>query len=408
MSLSGLPGEIIQLIAGHLDTQRAINALAQTNRLLYSQLNSVLYRYHVQHYIPSPALAWAAENGQLGALVKLLQAGAEIPQVVRPITNHPIAKAAANGHAQIVEILLDAGMRDWLQGIDYNILLRHAAVENRMGVVLLLLSRGVDPWYIVGPSTICWAAHGGHAELVRLLLDNVERRGLWPAVKSRELGEALCAAVKRSHNEAVIRMLLDAGAEVNFQRDDNITTPLDIAANFKQVSATKLLLEAGANPNMTKSDRGGPLASATVWEPMPSSAWLWPPEKGHRTGRRGVRIKKEPIVLVDTLAQELHRQLRSSPQEMKERQMAVVRLLFEYGADPACAGGGSALHNALSSRNYEMAHFLLERGVYMRIPNLDPFDQTVLDRAVAERDLETIIRLTPSNWSLICSPQFQQ
>lgn len=387
----------------------AINALAQTNRSFYSQLNPSLYRYHAQHYIPSPALAWAAENGHLGTLVKLLQAGAEIPPVVRPITDHPIAKAAANGHAKIVEILLDAGMRDSLQGIDYKMLLRHAAVENRMGVVLLLLNRGVDPWNITeGPSTICWAAHGGHAELVQFLLKDVERRGLWPAIKKHEMGEALCAAVKRANNEAVIRMLLDAGADVDFRRNDNVTTPLAIAVNFKQASATKILLEAGADPNITDSDRGGPLVCATLWEPMLSSAWVWPPEKsGHRIGPRGQRIRKEPSVLADTLAQELHDQLVSSPQEMKNRQTEVVRLLFEYGADPARAGGGLALHNALSSRNYEIAHVLLDRGACMRIPSLDPPRQATFDRAVAERDFETIIGLTPSMWSLRCSRHLQ-
>ncbi|KAF7122885.1 hypothetical protein CNMCM5793_000995 [Aspergillus hiratsukae] len=402
MSLTGLPSELILLIAGFLETQNAINALAQTNRSFYSQLNPFLYRYHAQHYIPSPALAWAAENGQLGTLVKLLQAGAEITPVVRRITDHPIGKAAANGHAKIVEILLDAGMRDSLQGRDYNLLLRHAAVENRMGVVLLLLSRGVDPWNITeGPSTICWAAHSGHAELVRLFLSDVERRGLWPAIKKHEMGEALCAAVKRANNEAVIRILLDAGAEVDFRRNDNVTTPLAIAVNFKQVSVTKLLLEAGADPNTTDSDRGGPLVCATLREPMLSSAWLWPPERReHRIGPRGQRVLVERTPLVDTLAQEMHDQLRSSPQEMMDRQMAVVRLLFEYGADPARAGGSWALHNALSSRHYEMANFLLDRGACMRITGLDPPRQAAFDRAVAERDFDTIVELSPSMWSL--------
>ncbi|RHZ49396.1 ankyrin repeat domain-containing protein [Aspergillus thermomutatus] len=194
-------------------------------------------------------------------------------------------------------------------------ILRHAAVENRTGVVLLLLSRGMDPWDITaGPSTICWAVYAGHAELVRLLLKDVEQRALWPAIKCHAIGEALCAAVKRASNEAVIRMLLDAGAEVDFRRNDTITTPLAIAANFKQVSATKLLLEARANANITNSDRGGPLACATLWEPMLGSAWLWPPERRRlRIGRRGRRIWEEPIVLVDTLARELNEQLRSSP-----------------------------------------------------------------------------------------------
>ncbi|OOF93990.1 hypothetical protein ASPCADRAFT_209240, partial [Aspergillus carbonarius ITEM 5010] len=86
----------------------------------------------------------------------------------------------------------------------------------------------------------------------------------------------------------------------------------------------RLLLEAGANPNLANSDKQGPLARVV-------GQWLGSPSQG----------QKYPS------------------QEVKDVMMEVARLLFEFGADPARAGGGWALHRALHIRHYEMAQFLI-------------------------------------------------
>lgn len=75
--------------------------------------------------------------------------------------------------------------------------------------------------------------------------------------------------------------------------------------------------------------------------------------------------------------------------------MTVARLLFEYGADPARAGGTWALHNAVCTQNYEMACLLIDKDIRLRIPSLDASQQVAMDQAVEERDFDIITRLIP-------------
>lgn len=270
MYLSELPSEIILIIAECLESQPTINALAQTSSAFYALLNPFLYRYHVQHRVPAPALEWAAERGHAGTLQKLLKAGADIyckrPWSLEPRSFyfHPINRAAERGHTRIVEILLDEGMHDRLTDLNYTTILRSAIPTNQIDVVKLLLSRGVNPWYTAdGSSTICHTVRHGDAGLVRLLLLDAEQRdSLSPAIIRHEIGRALCVSAGKS--EDITRMLLAAGADIDFREKDRVTTALTIASSLKRVSMLKFLLEAGANPNILNSDIWGPLASATL------------------------------------------------------------------------------------------------------------------------------------------------
>ncbi|KAF9884206.1 Ankyrin repeat domain-containing protein 44 [Aspergillus nanangensis] len=347
MQFSELPTEIIRLIADISDSQCAINALAQVNRSLHSQLNPFLYLYHVRCNIQSPALSWAAKHGNLGTLQKLLVAGVDI--YCAPLWNpdsgptrkHPINIAASKGHAGIVELLLDTGMRYRLTNTAYNMILRLAVIENRTSVIKLLLSQGVDPWHIEdGKSSICCAAARGHAEVVKLLLlDAEQRRSLEDSNKSREIGRALRISAGGPDNTDIVGMLLAAGADVNFRENDHATA-LGVAATFKNLDNAKVLLQNGADPNMTYEAGSCPLADAVL-----HNHFWW--NRYTSSGRRYVRYPRRGTPLP------------ALSHEMKEKMMALVQLLFKYGAHPAHSGGILALHRALQSQNNHMAHILI-------------------------------------------------
>ncbi|PWY76023.1 ankyrin [Aspergillus sclerotioniger CBS 115572] len=380
MSLARLPRELVLIIAEFLDCQHAINALARTSRLFFAQLNHFLYRYHVAHHIPAPALTWAARHDKSDVLKKLLGAGADLycrslwggrPSRDRgsksgPSHRHPIFIATGEGHTGFIEALLDAGMSDRLTQSDYNAILIRAAARNHVNVVRMLLARGINPWSPGG--AMREAARCGYTVIVRvLLLDAEQRKYRPPFFEYPEICEALVELLDNPEpgHEETVSMLLTAGVDGNFRGRDRHTSPLGIAAGRRQVQMCRLLLEAGANPNLANSDTQGPLARAV-------GQWLGSPSQGH----------KYPS------------------QEVKNAMMEVVCLLFEYGADPARAGGGWALHRALHIRHYEMARFLIDKGTRLRIPGLKPCDQATLDRAVTKYDYETVMSRTPLGWSV--------
>lgn len=364
MHLPTLPTEISLMIAETSDSQSTINSLAQTNRALYSLLNSYLYQYHVRHYLPEYALTWAAENGQSKTLENLLKAGADIycealwNRKYGPNQSHPINIAASNGRTSIVKMLLDE-MDTRLTGLNYNEILRSAISANRIDVVKLLLDRGVNPWSISGDrSAICCAAEAGHPEIAKLLLLDGEQRD-YPSreIIRQEISRSLTYHLPFFGNEEITRMLVASGADVNF-RNDRLNHPLNGALQKRSVSITKLLLEAGANPNIANSDREGPLLFAT----------------------------SDSVAMVRVA------------HGMKDQKMAMIRLLFEYGADPARAGGSLALYLAVHDKDYEVAHFLIDKGTLMKCPEFNISQQAAMDRAVQQRDFATIDSLGYLVW----------
>jgi tankyrase len=92
---------------------------------------------------------------------------------------------------------------------------------------------------------------------------------------------------------AVIRLLIRHGANVN-ETDKNGVTPLHRAVRFRSPAAVKVLLESGADPNaVDRKSRSSPLHRAVTNTGAPATA--------------------------------------GKSKQVKE----IVRLLLEYGADPA-------------------------------------------------------------------------
>ncbi|KAJ9297890.1 hypothetical protein DTO271G3_4111 [Paecilomyces variotii] len=278
-----------------------------------------------------------------------------------PNENHPINIAASNGCTSIVKILLDEGMSTRLTDSNYDKMLRLAVSANRIDMVKLLLDRGANPWYkSKDMSIICCAVRQEHSKIVKLLLQDGEKRDpLSHGIIHQEISRTLTSYSECSGNEEIACMLIASGADVNSIHHGGIlhglsATALDTAAWYRRVSTLKLLLAAGANPNIMNSDIKGPLYLAAGTDSFLN-------------------------------------------QDIKGQRMAMVRLLFEYGADPARAGGGGALLSA-AGQNYEMAHFLIDNGTVIKCPELDVPQQAAMDQAVEERDFATIQRLKNVIW----------
>jgi len=97
-----------------------------------------------------------------------------------------------------------------------------------------------------------WAAQEGHAPIVKLLLENkadVHAKGLWQETP----------LVKAIRHPAVVKLLLDAGADANIRVNVMGVPPdytlLDMAAHGGHVESAKLLLAHGVDPKL-RTDTG--------------------------------------------------------------------------------------------------------------------------------------------------------
>jgi len=98
-----------------------------------------------------------------------------------------------------------------------------------------------------GSTPLHWAAHGGHLECLKYLLD-VENIQL--DVKNKLGDTPLHSAAWKGHAEAV-RMLLDKGARVDLKNNDG-KSPLDLAHDAQ----TAALLQHAVQPTQYEEDYG--------------------------------------------------------------------------------------------------------------------------------------------------------
>ncbi|GAW24062.1 hypothetical protein ANO14919_136420 [Xylariales sp. No.14919] len=148
-----------------------------------------------------------AGEGDLDAVCRLLQAGADPRAAAAPDGGRTALLAAAEGgHLDVVKRLREVG------GPNVQEDLFAAAGEGRLDMVNYLLEAGADPNADPAPTrglTALWAAaEGGHLAVVNRLLEV----GADPDV-SYELGTPIEIAAEKGH-EDVVRRLEDVGADL--------------------------------------------------------------------------------------------------------------------------------------------------------------------------------------------------
>lgn len=253
MSFQSLPNELLYMITRQL-RRPDLNALAQTCQQFYAFLNSALYfdNIRLNH---SSALFWAAENGNLGTIQRMLAHGADLQ--IRA-ESAAIAKLGLNclkshnmprkrGSARTRHT------RSTTESLSFSAcgetLLHRAAEWNQDAVVKYLLDNGCDMLSIDmnGYYPIQLAAHRGHKSVVKLFLE----KGFHPDTLSwaRTDPSAIHSAVCGGH-PGIVKLLLDHDADANLKKrstsDDH--SPLDMALLgwfFKTKNITDLQTELG-------------------------------------------------------------------------------------------------------------------------------------------------------------------
>jgi uncharacterized protein len=135
--------------------------------------------------------------GNLEAVKLLIAHGAKVNTPV----SHPLAGAAANGHLDIVKVLLEAGA-----SVKGHHAFQYAASQGHIDIIQTLLDAGAD--INEDAEALTYAVINGHTETVRVL---IERGVDVNAIKST-IQPPLAMAEKLGHEE-IARMLREAGAK---------------------------------------------------------------------------------------------------------------------------------------------------------------------------------------------------
>lgn len=152
----------------------------------------------------------------------LLSVGADLHAATRG-GKSPLHAAAANGHLEVVRLLLATSSR----AIDV------PAMHGMMRMTPLHM-----------------AVDGGHLEVVRLLL----AAGACVAASDQANGITPLLVAAEKGDTAALRMLLAAGADVNAAMQHGLTA-LHAAAHSGQLETIRILLAAGADVAATVEDQ---------------------------------------------------------------------------------------------------------------------------------------------------------
>ena len=192
-------------------------------------------------------LAIAAGNGNAAMIGVLADAGADV-NAPDPAGDTPLMNAARVGRIDAVTALLDRGATiNATDATFQQTALMVAVRENHADVVKLLIARGASvnaktrtgrtpPWVL--PNSVPGFGHG-----IGIVRGGLPARGSRPPIPG---GMTPLLYAARDGRLDVVRMLLDAGANIN-ERDANDIPPLITAITNNHPDVARFLIDRGAD-----------------------------------------------------------------------------------------------------------------------------------------------------------------
>ena len=180
----------------------------------------------------------AAQSGDTERVQQL------IPTATAESLGLALVRAAEGKHAEIVAHLLAAGANVNTQDEDGNTALHDVARWGHTVIVAQLLTAGADAnIHNDDRETAFWlAVWAGRTEILRMLLANQEIKNINRKVDGTTMLHMAAAA---GHAE-IVRMLIDAGADIHLKNTYFKETPLASALNHNRKEVAEILRAAGA------------------------------------------------------------------------------------------------------------------------------------------------------------------
>jgi ankyrin repeat protein len=233
----------------------------------------------------------------------------------------------------------------------------------KMAEMLLRDGANVRATNRAGATAMTLACINGSAAMIKLLLDS----GADPNGAVLLNGETPLMMAARTGNPGAVKVLLDTGALVNAKETLRGTTPLMWAVSQNNFEAARVLIARGADVNAQSTINQAP---------------------GQR-GRRGVNQAPGSIDGITALIV-----------AVRERAIDSVRVLLDAGADPnkTAADHTSPLLVATLNGDYDLANILLKKGADPNVAN--DSNWTPLYMAVKNRNIDTGVIPLPADSEL--------
>lgn len=256
-----LPSDVVFHIIDQIEDERDVSSLSRTSRAIHRVANPYFYSRHVRLH-KSWALCWAAREDRVDTARLLLSSGGDANTLqVDYAFQHPVAIAAIFGSVEMTRLLLGTeGVDPEWTSWDGVAPLSHAASSGNEEVVKLYLAdTRVDPRRRDkgGNTALAHASGECEAEAVQLLL--LDKRVDPSIANNAGCTPLMSAAGSEDDNTDVVRLLLaDPRIEVN-RADESGITALHHAVYEGHSEHVRLLLEAGADVNALNDDANTPL-----------------------------------------------------------------------------------------------------------------------------------------------------
>jgi uncharacterized protein len=212
----------------------------------------------------STALLWAAHLNDADLVARLLKAGAK-PNVRNRLGSTPLSEAALNANTPMLKMLLDAGADPNAAGPDGQTALMVIARTADVDAAMLLLTKGADPNAREkqrGQNALMWAAANSQGAMMRVLLDHgaeVDAASdadlMTPLVSSEPRaqprppgGETAMLFATREGCMDCVKTVVEHGAKLDLADPEGVT-PLITAIFNTRFDVAKYLIEKGADVN---------------------------------------------------------------------------------------------------------------------------------------------------------------
>ena len=200
----------------------------------------------------STPLMLAIDRNDLAVVTRLVRGNTDVNRA-NEYGATPLWLASSAGNVQLIQLLLDAHARPNAALLSGETPLMAAVDRGHIDAATLLLDRGADVNAREsngGQTALMWATANRLPDIVKLLLDH----GADPRARSKGGFTPLLFAAQQGDVESG-RLLLHAGVDVNDRTDRDRKTALMIAAASGNGDFAALLLDGGAEPDL--SDESG-------------------------------------------------------------------------------------------------------------------------------------------------------